>query len=236
MGLNLLALDTSTPRAAIALATPRGIFTHDVPPGSDARHGRTLLPSVRELLASIGMAVADLDGFVVGLGPGSYTGLRVGVMAVKTLAFALGKGLAGLDSLELIARNAPDDVLRVSVIADAQRGDLYAADFTRPEVGAALVRSEPTRVVPLTRWSAELREGSLVLGPGAATNRGQASIPNHATLLDDPGAHAPDSRRLAELAVEVWASGRREDLWFVEPVYLRRSAAEDQWEKLGRPR
>jgi tRNA threonylcarbamoyladenosine biosynthesis protein TsaB len=230
---NLLALDTSTPRAALAVVTASGALRTAAPDPS-ARHGRALVPAVAALLAEAGLTVAGLDGLVVGLGPGSYTGLRIGLTAAKTLAYALNKPLAGLDSLEVVARNAPDDTRRVAVIADAQRGDLYAADFARASAGSPLERLGPTRVIPLDRWAADLPAETLVLGPAAALERIVAALPPHARLPDDPAHHWPDPRQLAELAVDVWRSGRREEIWFLEPVYLRRSAAEEQWEKLGR--
>lgn len=234
MSPNLLALDTSTPRAVVALATPQGVFHADSAVNPSARHGATLLPAIRDLLASAGRTLSDLEGYVVGLGPGSYTGLRVGLMAAKTLAHARGKGLAGFDSLGLIARNAPPDALRVAVIADAQRGDLYSAEFAREGEGSPLARVGQTRVIPFDHWAADLPDGTWVLGPAAASGRFLDHLPGTARLPEHPSAHAPDSGRLAELAAEVWETGHRENLWFVEPVYLRKSAAEEQWEKLGR--
>ena len=232
--LTLLALDTSTPRAAVALATAAGaVFVRSPDPA--ARHGRSLLPAVRDLLASAGLTPRDLDGIVVGLGPGSYTGLRVGVTAAKTLAYALKKPIAGFDSLEAVARNAPPLALRISAISDAQRGDLYAADFARDAHGSPLVRSTETRVVRFDEWAAALSPGTLVLGPAAALERVAAALPPTAELPDDPDAHWPDPTRLASFAREIWDSGRREDVWFLEPVYLRRSSAEEQWERRTSP-
>jgi tRNA threonylcarbamoyladenosine biosynthesis protein TsaB len=233
LGVNLLALDTSTSRAALAVVTAGGAV-HTSSPDPSARHGRALVPEVRALLDRAGLGVADLDGLAVGLGPGSYTGLRVGLTAAKTLAYALGKPLAGLDSLEAVARNAPPSARRVAVIADAQRGDVSAADFARDGQGDPITRVAPTRVVPLDRWAAELPEGAFVLGPALAVARIAPLVPAHALRPDDPAANWPDPFRLAELACDVWRSGRRDDVFFLEPVYLRRSAAEEQWEKLGK--
>ncbi len=71
------------------------------------------------MLADAGLALRDIELIGVGLGPGSYTGLRVGVTAAKTLAYVTGALLVGFDSLEAVARNAPDQASRVSVVADA---------------------------------------------------------------------------------------------------------------------
>jgi len=230
--MTLLVLDTSTRRAALALVTAGGLV-RAARPDPEARHGRALLPAVRDLLAAAGLRAADLDGLAVGVGPGSYTGLRVGVTAAKTLAYALGKPLAALDSLEAVARNAPDDALTVAAIADAQRGDLYAADFARRAPGGPLVRTGPTRVVAAGPWAAGLAEGAYVLGPAMTLPKLAAAVLDHARSPgpDRPDDHDPDPERLAALALEVWRSGRRDDPLTLEPVYLRRSAAEDQWER-----
>jgi tRNA threonylcarbamoyladenosine biosynthesis protein TsaB len=223
---NILALDTSTPHAAVAVVTAAGAVQVATPdPGQ--RHGRNLVPTVRDLLRAAGLAPGDLDLIAVGLGPGSYTGLRIGLTAAKTLAYAAGKPLVGLDSLEAIARNAPEEARRVAVIADAQRGDVYAADFARAEPGGPLVRTVPTRIEPLARWLNRLAEGTVVLGPGV--DRLRTPLPSSARRVE-PSADWPDVRRLIDLAREAWQAGRRDDPWFLEPLYLRRSAAEDQWE------
>ena len=221
----LLALDTSTLHAALALTRPAG------PPSVAAsdpanRHGRALVPAVRDLLDRAGLAAADLDGLAVGLGPGSYTGLRVGLMAAKALAYATNRPLVGLDSLEVVARNAPADTTApISVIIDAQRGDLAAADFVRPSPGAPPRRLGPTRIAPAALLLGRLAPGTLVLGPGL--DRLRAPLPAH-LLRGDPAWDHPAGAALAALALEVWATGRRDDPWTLEPLYLRRSAAEDK--------
>lgn len=87
--MNLLSLDTST-KHAIALATEAGLFCMTTPE-SVRRHGRDLIPQIGSLLEAAGIRAKDLDAIAVGLGPGSYTGLRVGVTAAKTLAYAVGR-------------------------------------------------------------------------------------------------------------------------------------------------
>src|SRR5262245_62607793 len=102
-GMNVLAIDTSTERAVLALSGVDGrlcVATID----AARRHGRDLVPGIRGLLDSAGVSVGDLEAIAVGLGPGSYTGLRVGVTAAKTLAYVTGVALLGLDSLHAIGR------------------------------------------------------------------------------------------------------------------------------------
>ncbi|MDB5353529.1 MAG: universal bacterial protein YeaZ [Planctomycetota bacterium] len=222
--MNLLALDTSTLCAAVALE--RGDGERFVAPvDASRRHGRELLPAIRGLLRDAGIRPGELGAIGVGLGPGSYTGLRVGVTAAKTLAYATGARLVGLDSLEFFARSAPIEALRVAAISDAQRGDLHVGDFARIEAGSPLLRSGPTRIESLevlaTSWVPPL----VVVGPGVA--RWDSPWPAGVEPID---RHDPDPRLLLDLLKDAVAANRRDDPWFLEPIYVRRSAAEDQWE------
>jgi tRNA threonylcarbamoyladenosine biosynthesis protein TsaB len=229
--LNVLALDTATPRAAVAVATSGGAI-HVARPDPQVRHGRNLVPTIRDLLRQVGLDVSAIDLFAAGLGPGSYTGLRVGLTAAKVLAYAAGRPLIGFDSLEAIAANAPADALRITVIADAQRGLLYTADFTRDAPGAALVRRSQTGIETLAGWTERLEPGTFVLGPGLERADVASALPaavQSRGARDD--ANWPDAHRLPRFAHDLWQAGRRDDLWFLEPLYLRRSAAEDQWDR-----
>jgi tRNA threonylcarbamoyladenosine biosynthesis protein TsaB len=224
----LLVIDTSTDRAAVALADEAGALHVDTI-DSERRHGRDLIPRLNALLTSAAIEPKDLGAIAVGLGPGSYTGLRVGVTAAKTLAYTTGAVLIGLDSLHAISRNAPPDSARISVIADAQRGEIYVADLIRPTPGAPLIPAAETRIEALATWVGGLQAGTIVLGPALGSARIRSSIPAE-FLLPDAEANHPRGERLIELAREALAAGRRENAWLLEPLYLRRSAAEDQWD------
>jgi tRNA threonylcarbamoyladenosine biosynthesis protein TsaB len=222
--MNLLCLDTSTNRAVVVVCRRDGAV-FEAPGDASARHGRGLVPGVRDLLRTAGLALQDLDGIAVGLGPGSFTGLRVGVMAAKMLAYAATRPVLGLDSLEILARGAAPDASRIAVAVDAQRGDLFTADFHRERPGTPLLRDGPDRLESARDWLARLAPGTLLLGPGL--ERLKAQIP---AGLEGAGAecNTPLGASLAGLAQESWLLGRRSDLWKLEPVYVRPSAAEEK--------
>ena len=229
--MNMLVMDTSTRRAAIGLALRSGVVFADETDGSQ-KHGRDLIPRIAMILARGGVEARELEAIGVGLGPGSYTGLRVGVTAAKTLAYATRAAIVGLDSLEAIAWNAPHSALRVSVFADAQRGDVYSADFTRAAPGDPLDCIRTSQIEPLEVWLARLEPGTLVLGPGIDSPRIAAQVPRD--LLAHRGEmNYPEGSRLIHLADRECAAGRTENAWLLEPRYLRKSAAEEKWESRG---
>jgi tRNA threonylcarbamoyladenosine biosynthesis protein TsaB len=226
--MNMLVMDTSTRCAAIALALRSGKVFADKTDASQ-KHGRDLIPRIALILASGGVNTRELDLIGVGLGPGSYTGLRVGVTAAKTFAYATGAAIVGFDSLEAIAWNAPDSALRVSVIADAQRGDVYSADFSRAAPGDPIACIRMTQIEPLDGWLARLEPGTLVLGPAIDSPRIAARLPSD-LLAQGSELNYPEGSRLIGIANRECAAGRRENAWLLEPRYLRKSAAEEKWE------
>ncbi len=221
-----LALDTSTERGAIGLGV-RSDLEFVATTDTARRHGRDFLPRLSATLQEAGKRARDIDVIAVGLGPGSYTGLRVGLTAAKTLAFATGASLIGLDSLEAIACNAPSDASRVAVVADAQRGRVYVAEYVRQQSGR-LISARACQIEPAAAWLARLETGTVVLGPALASPRIRAMLPAE-FVMPDPALNYPEGHYLVELAREAWSSGRRDDPWMLEPRYMRESSAEEQW-------
>jgi tRNA threonylcarbamoyladenosine biosynthesis protein TsaB len=229
--INVLALDTSTERAAVGLSLGTGVqFTATVAGGR--RHGRDLILQLDSMLSKAGLQPREVGVFAVGLGPGSYTSLRVGLTTAKTLAYATGAPIVGLDSMEAVARNAPEEALQISVIADAQRGDVYVAEFARAAARAPLVQALASRIEPLSAWLARVAPGILVLGPGLDSPWIRSAVPQE-FVTANPERNFPDGRHLIALAREARQNGRRDNLWLLEPRYLRKSAAEEKLSVTG---
>ena len=127
--MNLLAIDTSTKHFSLAVARDgkvlrsRSILLKKVLSDS-------IMPAIQGILKKAGLTLAKLDGFAVGLGPGSFTSLRVGLSTVKGLAFALKKPVVGIPSLDVLAMNAEDDG-QVCALCDAKRNMVYACLYQK---------------------------------------------------------------------------------------------------------
>ncbi len=206
----LLALDTSSAAVSVALHDGDSVLAVRTGP-SEPRHVELLTPLIREALAEVGAKPADLSRIAVGVGPGPFTGLRVGLVSARVLGLALGIEVVGVCSLDAVAAGAVRDGLaapRFLVAIDARRREVYWARYEVAEDG------RPIRVDgPHVDRPAELHtEGLPVVGRGAQlypADLGDAVLP-----LDPPAAE------LAGLAVvgEPYVVP-------AEPLYLRRPDA-----------
>lgn len=204
-----LALDTATPRLSVA-AGPGVAQAAERHLDGPRQHARSLLPLVDEVLAETGLTLAALDGLIVADGPGSFTGLRVGVTVAKALHHARGVPIWTAPSLLGCAVSAGRDAGDVLVTSEALRGDVYAAVY---HFGGHAVAS---------------RAGPLVV-PG---DEAGALAPGAVMLHDVPA----DARRL--LALRELHGGLRqvEDVEQWIPVYGRPAEAQARWEREhGRP-
>jgi len=223
---NLLAIDTSSPTGSVAAA--RGISVlAEARLDSGRRHGRDLVPAVERLLAEVGWRPSDLDAVAVGVGPGSYTGLRVGLTCARTLAFACDARLLGIGSLNALALNAPDDAPHVVTAVDAQRGNLYVAEFQR-DATDRLVCTQPVQVLPAEAWIAGLAPDSWVTGD--ALKRYAEPVEARGCRLAEQDRWYPTGRGIALLGAGAAARGEFADLHQLTPLYLRRPAAVETWE------
>ncbi len=126
--MNILGLDTSAVTASAAVMRG-GVIAGQVSFTNGLTHSQTLMPMVDYVLEGAGLAVSDIDLFAVSSGPGSFTGLRIGVGTVKGLAYACGRSCAGVSTLKALAHNiAPTDRLIVPIM-DARRGQVYTAVY-----------------------------------------------------------------------------------------------------------
>jgi tRNA threonylcarbamoyladenosine biosynthesis protein TsaB len=174
--------------------------------------------------------VRELDAVIASIGPGSYTGLRVGLMSAKALAYATGCVVLGIETFAAIARQSPPDVDRVAVIADAQQQHVYAQEWRRG--GNGWIANAPLAIQPFAQWIATLQVGIWVSGPAVRLfeNRFTDRSP-----LVPPEFRDPLPANLLELGLARWRAGEADDPWALEPLYLRPSNAEENWDRRKPP-
>jgi tRNA threonylcarbamoyladenosine biosynthesis protein TsaB len=210
----LLAIDTST--SAITVAAHDGSSVLAESSTIDARrHGEHLSPSIVRVLQEAGCSAADVTAVVSGLGPGPFTGLRVGLVTARTFAFARGVPALGVCSLDALAHQAWREHAvsgAFAVATDARRKEVYWARYDVTDQG--VVRTTEPAVSPPAEVAAQL-DGAAVVGRGGLLY--PEVLPRRVGPLDVSAGH------LADLAARLLASGA--DLSDVEPLYLRRPDA-----------
>lgn len=192
------------------------------------RHARDLAPAVAELLAQQAWRPRDLQAVVVSRGPGSYTGLRVGIMSAKALAYATGCALLAVETFEVLAGQMPPEVNAVYVLADAQQNQLYVQKFVRATPGETWAAASALTIVPASEWLANRGEPVWISGPGVAVvaNRLPAG-----SLVTDPSTWEPTPESLLQRGLARYQAGNFDDCWALEPLYARASSAEEKRNK-----
>lgn len=220
----LLIVETSGRSAEVAIASGSEIRGRRRLEES-RRHARDLAPAVRDLLAEQGWKPRDLDALIVSRGPGSYTGLRVGLISVQTLAYVTGCAVLAVDTFAAIAQQSPPEVQSLVVIADAQQERVYVQRFERGSDGEWQTVSELT-VRPIADVLAA--DAARFSGPG---------LHLYAKRLEgrtvDPTHWDPRVESLLTLGLARHRRGERDDLYRLEPHYVRPSSAEEQWDRRG---
>lgn len=223
----LLIIETSGSIGQVALARGAEVCARRELDGA-RRHARDLAPALQELLREQSWRPADITAILVSRGPGSYTGLRVGIMSAKTFAYATGSILLGLETFTAIARQISSRAGSfLDVIADAQQEKVYRQRYALSE-GRAPTAQGPLAILPLSQWLGELMPGVVVSGPGLREH-GQR-LPAHVQVVEQR-LWDPQPESLLELGLERLAQGEHDDPFALEPLYLRASSAEEKWEQ-----
>jgi tRNA threonylcarbamoyladenosine biosynthesis protein TsaB len=222
--MRVLAIETVGTTGSVALLQGDAVVAESVLDPAQ-RSAQSLAPAIDELLRRHGWQPAQVELVAVATGPGSFTGLRIGVATAKMFAYAVGCPILGVDTMSAIAWRVPRGVERFSVVVDAQRGALFVADFERTADGG-LWDHDTTRIVDAAQWIAELEGGHVVTGPGLA--RWSARVEQAGAAPLAPTLWAPTASAVGQIAVRDFLAGRRASPFELVPQYVRRAAAEER--------
>ncbi len=192
-------------------------------------HSKTLLSSINGLLDQTGLNVRMLDLIAIDVGPGSFTGLRIGLSVAKGLAWAAEKPLVGVTSLDVMARSLPSTPLKICPLIDARKNEVYAALYKYGSEGTIERLFEPAVLKPQDLL-ALIDEETVFLGDGVRVwgrvlSDELGPLFNRAPEdLDFPKAHLA-----ARLAQELFDKGAESDPAMILPFYIRPSEAELLW-------
>ncbi len=227
----ILALDTATLVSSVALASHDKLVA-ELSLQTKKTHSELLMPHIEQIISTAGVEKKEIKAIAVSIGPGSFTGLRIGLATAKALAYAFGIPIIGVPTLAAIANNCPVPGAVLSPLLDAQKGNVYQAIYTWNIDGLSEV--EPPRVVALAdalHVLGKFEKPAVVMGEGATMYREHILSSDCGVAIAEPHVAVPRAASVAMLAHRMMKQGISQDVMELEPFYIRRSEAEELWER-----
>jgi len=228
----VLAIETSTRRASVALVRGPDLVAELSAP--ERPQSETLLPSIDVLLGQAGLTIHDVDAFAVAIGPGAFTGLRIGVTTAKAFAVAERKPVVAVSTLEVLAAGAGAGDAPVATVLDARRKEVWAS--LRVPTDGALRCALPERAAKPDAWAAEVRRWTEAEGQADTVAFVGDGVALYGSVFRDAlgdryaeaprWAHAPRAAVLGFLAGDRLAAGETADPATLAPRYLRGEEAQ----------
>lgn len=226
----ILGIETSVEHVGVALGDHRGVQAA-VSVSSDRRHAESLTPMVSFLMRQAGVEMADLSAIAVDIGPGLFTGMRVGIASAQTMAWALDLPVIPVCSLDVLAMNAAWSDIPVAAALDARRGEIYWSLYRMRGLGAEPQRlTEPVVSTPDDLAIHLADRGEPVLCVGSGIQRFIEIFENvHYATVGDNSVALPQPDNVVALATHCLAREETTAPMALTPMYLRAPDAEINW-------
>lgn len=224
--MKLLAIETSIRPGSIALLDDGQFIEQMTLEQPGRRHAQSLHVCAHELLTRHAMRPNEIDAIAVSVGPGSFTGLRVGVVFAKTLSYITGCQIAAVDSHLAVAESADKSITELTVISDAQRRELFVANFSRTESGE-MEQNGPIELMKSSDWLKGL-SNETVAGPCIENLADQLPLTVNVASI---ASQMPQASAVGHIGLRKLRQGESTDAWKLAPFYMRRSAAEENWDR-----
>ena len=231
--MKVIGIETSGSTGSVAVCNGDTIIGRKTF-GRKLNHGKEIVSSLKAIFDEIKWEPNDVDLIAVSVGPGSYTGLRIGITCAKTLAYGLGKPVIDVPTLDALAENVRDDVKNLCPVIDARRNKVYACIYAGS--GSGKNDTERNRITDFLIISPEklldiLPEPVLLFGDGVAPYKD--IFAQKKAIIANDGLGIADAVTVAMLGLKRYEQGKRCEINLLAPLYLRRSEAEERLEGNG---
>ncbi len=226
----ILAIDSSTSTGSVALVSEQGLIGESILNLKNT-HSQRLMPQLIQLMDDCGYQPSQLEGIAVALGPGSFTGTRIGLITAKTMAQALDIPIIGISTLKAMAFNLKYRSDYICTMIDGRRNRVFSALYTYDNQLVTVSKESLIDIDLLLDELSKLDQKIYFLGEVASGYEEKISSKiSDATIVT--GAFVlPKASSIAILALEKLKEEGPDDLFALTPNYLKRSQAEIQWEK-----
>ncbi|MDQ5986930.1 MAG: tRNA threonylcarbamoyladenosine biosynthesis protein TsaB [Syntrophus sp. SKADARSKE-3] len=225
--MKILAIDTSGQSAGLAILEDDNPL-YEININMEIHHSEILLPALDDMCRATGIAVKDMDLFACTTGPGSFTGLRIGLSTVKGMAMATGKPVVGVSTLEALACNAMQSSLTVCPVMDARKNQIYAAMF-KTDPSCVPDRFGPDALAEVDTFLGSIKGRALFLGDGAVRYAKEIlAFLGDQCCFGESIQHRIRGAAVGFLGYRKYRAGEVDDALTIMPRYLRLSEAEEK--------
>ena len=215
--MKILGIDTSSKFLSLAISEDKDIIRQE-DHLLDRKHASLMIPEIKKMLEHANLSVDDIDAFVIGLGPGSFTGLRIGVSTVKGFGIATKKPCIGVPSIDALALNIDEKDSNIIPIIDAKRENVYSAIYRKK--GYQVIRLSGYQLVTIDKLMAKIRGHAVIFGDGLLIYREKIKHFNKEVVFLDEEYWYPKAGNLIKLALPNIKKGKNIDLSKLKPIYL----------------
>lgn len=222
--MRILALDTATRTCSVAVVDDRSVLAEETN-ADEKTHAVLIIEMIQRVITKSALKLSQIDGFAVGRGPGSFTGLRIGIATVKALAVSLEKPVAGVSDLEALAAQAGSSAEWVCPLMDARKGEVYCSNY-RIRNGT-LQRVSAVRVAAIDEVLEDVSVPSVFIGGGASLYREKIieRLGSQAVFVP-PEQNIIRASTIGRLSLDRLKRGDGDDISRLVPEYIRKSDAE----------
>lgn len=222
---HILNIETSTKNCSVSIAKNGALISLKEINNGGYSHAEMLHPLIKEALLESKLTINQIDAIAVGKGPGSYTGLRIGVSAAKGLCFANDIPLISINSLKILAHTIPIDKGNIIPMIDARRMEVYSAIY---DESFTLIRETKAEIIDKSSFIDELQNHTVYfLGDGAEKCQ-EIILHKNAVFIKDA---FPSAKEMVKLSYEKHKVNNTENLAYFEPFYLKNFIATQEKKK-----
>lgn len=228
--MKILALETATIAGSVAVIDDNKGLIGEIKADVKIAHSERLMSSVEWLLRSSGISIEEIDAFAVSIGPGSFTGLRIGLSTAKGLSYATGKPIVPVPTLDAFAASLPFCSHLICPMLDARKNEVYAGLYKWK--GGSCCNILPVTAMNPGELLKQIREPVVLTGNATSTYKKLiADILKMNAVFAPASKMSPSASTVAEIAIEKINQGITTDPVSLTPFYIRRSEAEIRWKE-----
>ncbi|WP_426348917.1 tRNA (adenosine(37)-N6)-threonylcarbamoyltransferase complex dimerization subunit type 1 TsaB [Alloiococcus sp. CFN-8] len=229
--MKVLSVEASGSTASVSIVSEKGILG-EINLNYKMQHSVLLMPMIEQLLKETALTIGEIDGFVVSKGPGSFTGLRIGMATVKGLALGSQKPVISVSSLDALAYNIYTEEGLICSLMDALRGNVYYCIYKIESGSLKAVRDIHTcSLEELIEELKSYKEKLYFVGDGATIHRAALEASLEGPAFAPLHLNHPTASSLGELGLKLLIEGKEDNLNTLAPIYLRRPQAEREYDK-----